>query len=74
MAGKCWFTLSLTPQIQAWHAHYGQERSKTFADYKAVSQNVMHSSTKITEQTYSNLNDGEVQKRVTKLTGNNEPV
>lgn len=56
------------------HVHYGQERSKTFADYKAVSQNVMHSSTKITEQTYSNLNDGEVQKRIARLASKDEPA
>ena len=37
------------------------------ADFKAVSMNAMHSSMKITDEFYSNLNDGEVQKRINSL-------
>lgn len=46
------------------HIHYGQEHSRTQADYKAVSQNVMHSTTGITDQFYSNMNDEEKKKRI----------
>jgi hypothetical protein len=49
------------------HIHYGLERAKTMADFKAVSMNAMHSSMKITDEFYSNLNDGEVQKRINSL-------
>ena len=41
------------------HIHYGQAHSLTQEDYKAVSQNVMHSTTGITDQFYSNINDEE---------------
>lgn len=54
-------------------AHYGQERSMIRADYKAVSQNLMHSSTKITDETYSNLNDGEVENRIGSLGKDKQP-
>ncbi len=49
------------------HIHYGLEQSKDIQDYKAVSMNVMHSSMKITDEFYSNLNDNEVQKRISSL-------
>lgn len=39
------------------HVHFGQAHSKTQEDYKAVSQNVMHSTTGITDQFYSNMDD-----------------
>lgn len=39
------------------HVHYGQAHSKTQEDYKAISQNVMHSTTGITDQFYSNVDD-----------------
>lgn len=46
------------------HVHYGQAHSKTQEDYKAVSQNVMHSTTGITDQFYSNMDDEEKKKRI----------
>jgi hypothetical protein len=49
------------------HIHYGSAHANTIEDYKAVSMNVMHSSMKITDEFYSNLNDGEVQSRIGSL-------
>lgn len=49
------------------HIHYGSVLAKTIEDYKAVSMNVMHSSMKITDEFYSNLNDSEVQNRINLL-------
>ncbi len=46
------------------HVHYGQAHSKTQEDYKAVSQNVMHSSTGITDQFYSNMDDDMKKSRI----------
>ena len=46
------------------HVHYGQAHSKTQEDYKAVSQNVMHSTTGITDQFYSNIDDEEKKIRI----------
>ncbi len=46
--------------------------AKTIEDYKAVSMNVMHSSMKITDEFYSNLNDNEVQKRIDLLNKGND--
>lgn len=52
------------------HIHYGLERAKTMADFKAVSLNVMHASIKITDQVYSRLSDDEIRTRVEKLSDN----
>ena len=49
------------------HIQYGLANSKSIADYKAVSMNVMHTSMEITDEIYSNLNDGEVQNRIGSL-------
>lgn len=49
------------------HIQYGQAQSKSIADYKAVSLNVLHSSMEITDQIYSNISDGEVQNRISGL-------
>jgi len=54
------------------HIQYGLANSKSIADYKAVSMNVLHSSMEITDQFYSNLNDGEVQNRIGSLGKNNK--
>ena len=43
------------------HVHYGQAHSRTQEDYKAISQNVMHSTTGITDKFYSNMDD-EIKK------------
>jgi len=44
--------------------HFGQAYSKTQEDYKAISQNVMHSSTGITDQFYSNMDDDMKKERI----------
>ena len=49
------------------HIQYGLVRSKSIADFKAVSMNVMHSNMEITDEFYSNLNDNEVQNRIGSL-------
>ena len=49
------------------HIHYGVARAKTIEDFKAVSMNVLHSSMEITDQFYSNLNEEELQKRISQL-------
>ena len=49
------------------HIHYGLERAKDIADYKAISTNVMHSNMEITDQFYSNQNGSEVQSRISAL-------
>jgi len=49
------------------HVHYGQSHSKTQEEYKAVSQNVMHSTTGITDQFYSNLDDNQQKERIDSL-------
>ncbi len=55
------------------HIHYGSAHARTIEDFKAVSMNAMHSSMKITDEFYSNLNDGEVQKRIGAL-GTEQPI
>ena len=45
------------------HIQYAMAHAESFADYKAISMNVMLSSMKITDDFYSNLHDGEVQNR-----------
>ena len=52
------------------HIQYGLANSKTMADFKAVSLNAMHSSIKITDEFYSNINDQEVKNRISTLGGN----
>jgi hypothetical protein len=49
------------------HIQYGLSKSKTVADFKAVSLNVMHASMEITDEFYSNLNDGELENRISSL-------
>jgi len=49
------------------HIQYGLAHSKTHADFKAVSLNVMHSNIQITDQFYSNIPDNEVQDRINAL-------
>jgi integrase len=49
------------------HAQYGQALAKTIADDKAISLNLSHSSMEVTDQFYSNINDGEVQNRISQL-------
>jgi site-specific recombinase XerC len=49
------------------HIHYGLSNSRTVADYKAVSLNVMHASMDITDEIYSHLDEKEVQLRIEQL-------
>jgi site-specific recombinase XerC len=49
------------------HIQYGLARSRTVADYKAVSLNVMHASMEITDEIYSRLDDKEVRIRIEQL-------
>ena len=49
------------------HIHYGNERALTYADFKAVSLNVMHSSTQVTDEFYSVLSVAELQNRIQNL-------
>ena len=49
------------------HIQYGAAHSKTVADFKAVSMNVMHASMEITDEFYSNMNDGELENRISSL-------
>jgi site-specific recombinase XerD len=49
------------------HVHYGLLRSKNIADYKAVSQNALHSSMQITDEVYSFLQGDEIQTRLDML-------
>lgn len=51
---------------------YGAAHSRNIAEYKAVSMNVMHSSMKITDEFYSNLDDGEIKNRITALSNQKE--
>jgi integrase len=46
------------------HIHYGLQNAKDIADFKAVSQNAMHSSMEITDQFYSNQSDSEIKNRI----------
>ena len=55
------------------HIHYGSAHAKTIEDFKAVSMNAMHSSMKITDEIYSNLNDSEIQNRIDSLGKDGRP-
>jgi hypothetical protein len=55
------------------HIHYGLDRAKDIADFKAISMNALHSSMEITDEFYSNLNDGEVKNRIGSL-GKENPI
>jgi len=46
------------------HIQYGLARSKSLAEFKAISLNAMHSNTQITDQIYSNIPENEVQERI----------
>lgn len=54
------------------HIHYGLGQSKSQADFKAVSLNVMHESIQITDQVYSNIPESERQSRIQSFS--NEPA
>lgn len=62
--GKVGLTYHSPHKFRYGPVHYGQAHSKTQEDYKAVSQNVMHSSTGITDQYYSNMDDEMKKNRI----------
>lgn len=49
------------------HIQSGMAHSKTVADFKAVSSNVLHSSMDITNEVYSQLGDDEICNRINGL-------
>ena len=49
------------------HAVYGLQNAKSLADYKAISQNLMHENIQITDGIYADLVGNEVKSRVTGL-------
>ena len=53
------------------HAIYGLEHARNLADWKAVSQNLMHSSIGVTDSIYSILSDDDLQLRISALGENN---
>ena len=52
------------------HIHFGNTHANNIEDFKAVSMNVMHSSMKITDEFYSNINDDGVGKKISALREN----
>jgi integrase len=49
------------------HAVYGLLHADTMADYKAISENMMHSDIRTTDDTYAMLSSEEVRKRIAGL-------
>lgn len=56
------------------HAVFGLQHARSLADYKAISQNLMHENIQITDGIYADLVGGEVKSRVTGLTTPLNPV
>jgi site-specific recombinase XerD len=54
-------------KLRHGHVVYALKRAKTFADFKAVSQNVMHSSVTITDSIYGGLSGSDVQSIISSL-------
>lgn len=52
------------------HAVYALLQAKTMADYKAISQNLMHGSINVTDSIYAWLNDDEIKQRIAALSHN----
>ena len=55
------------------HVHFGLQNAKTAEQVKAVSQNVMHNSTAITDQIYSRVGGNDINAIITGL-GAAQPV
>lgn len=49
------------------HATYSLEQANSIADLKAISQNLMHSNLKTTDEIYAILGDGQVRERIMRL-------
>ena len=54
-------------KLRHGHAVYGLQNAKSLADYKAISQNLMHENIQITDGIYADLVGNEVKSRVTGL-------
>ncbi len=52
------------------HAVFALLQAQNMADYKAISQNLMHGSIKVTDSIYAWLNDNQVKDRITSLSTN----
>ncbi|MGB7537773.1 MAG: hypothetical protein WBM17_04470, partial [Anaerolineales bacterium] len=51
------------------HAVYALQHAKTMADYKAISQNLMHNDIRLTDSIYAPLLGDEIRSRIRSLTG-----
>jgi integrase len=49
------------------HAVYALLQAKDMADYKAISQNLMHSNIRVTDSIYAWLNDHQIKDRISGL-------
>lgn len=49
------------------HIHWGRDHSKDMTDFKAVSENVMHSDTRITDKHYSRVKGNDLNSRIQNL-------
>jgi integrase len=56
-------------KLRHGHAVYAMGNATTIADFKAVSQNLMHSSLGITDRVYGVLQGEDVQARIKSLSG-----
>ena len=54
-------------QFRHGHAVHGLQQARSLADYKAISQNLMHENIQITDGIYADLVGSEVRTRVTSL-------
>jgi hypothetical protein len=54
------------------HVHYSQEHVRNQSDHKAISQNVMHSTTGITDPFYSNVDEIEMRNRIDSMFRNRQ--
>lgn len=55
------------------HVHYGLQNAHTAEQIKAVSQNVMHNSTAITDKIYSRMGGNDINVIITGLGNNTQP-
>ncbi|NOH14308.1 MAG: tyrosine-type recombinase/integrase [Chloroflexi bacterium] len=52
------------------HIHWGMTRAKDMLEFKAISENVMHSNVQITDRVYSNLKASELKQSIQNLAQN----
>jgi integrase len=56
-------------KLRHGHAVYALKRARTIAEFKAVSQNLMHADLRITDKIYGVLTENDVQSLIAGLTG-----